>query len=168
MKKTLSHEMGLNEEDSPSVHLHEGIAPVAWIIVCGEGLHNLIDGLSIGAAFSETFIKGVSLSLAIICEEFPHKLGKLTLRNFYQVFFQVSIKRPCFNNSSKKGDFAVLLASGMSFKVAICTNFLTSSFIYIGVIVGILVGENLDANKWIYAVAGGMFAYIAICDMVRG
>ena len=76
------------------------IAPVAWIIICGEGLHNLIgsifsmknlnnpniliknflmnlDGLSIGAAFTESFIKGASISLAIICEEFPHKIGKI-------------------------------------------------------------------------------------------
>lgn len=61
--------------------LEHTIAPVAWIIICGEGLHNLIDGLSIGAAFSETILKGLSLSLAIICEEFPHKLG-LKLKNF--------------------------------------------------------------------------------------
>ena len=53
----------------------DSIAPVAWIIICSEGLHNFIDGLSIGAAFTETALKGFSLSLAIICEEFPHKLG---------------------------------------------------------------------------------------------
>jgi zinc transporter ZupT len=41
----------------------------------GEALHNSVDGLSIGAAFSENIIQGFSLALAIICEEFPHKIG---------------------------------------------------------------------------------------------
>ena len=62
-----------------SGHCHDpsSIAPVAWIIICSESLHNLIDGLSIGAAFTESALRGFSLSLAIICEEFPHKLGKI-------------------------------------------------------------------------------------------
>ena len=80
MSKTLgsiSHEInraGLNHSE-----LTQTIAPVAWIIIFGEGLHNLIDGLSIGAAFTDSILKGLSLSLAIICEEFPHKLGKIKI-----------------------------------------------------------------------------------------
>ena len=46
------------------------------MIIFGDGLHNFIDGLSIGAAFTESVLKGVSISLAVICEEFPHELGK--------------------------------------------------------------------------------------------
>jgi zinc transporter ZupT len=115
------------------------VAPVAYIIVCGEALHNLLDGLSIGAAFSETFLKGASLSLAIICEEFPHKLG----------------------------DFAILLASGLSFKKALLLNFLASALIFIGVALGITLGENLKVNQWIYAFAAGMFLYVSVCDMVN-
>jgi zinc transporter ZupT len=64
------------------------------------------------------------------------------------------------------GDFAILLAAGMSFKAALLCNFLNSCFIYIGVAAGIILGENLHANQWIYAIAGGMFLYIAVCDMV--
>lgn len=65
-----------------------------------------------------------------------------------------------------KGDFAILLAAGMRFRVALFSNFLASCFIYIGVVLGIVLGENFDVNKWIYAIAAGMFIYIAICDMV--
>lgn len=80
-------------------HSHHGlddgdqivIAPVAWIIICSEGLHNFIDGLSIGAAFTETILKGFSLSLAIVCEEFPHKLGK------YSTFFVLTKSKFFFN-----------------------------------------------------------------------
>ena len=54
----------------------------------------------------------------------------------------------------------------MSFKMALICNLITSAIIYIGVVLGILVGENLDVNEWIYAIAAGMFIYIAVCDMV--
>lgn len=54
----------------------------------------------------------------------------------------------------------------MSFKTALFCNFLSSSLIYIGVAIGILVGENLGINTWIYAIAAGMFIYIGVCDMI--
>ena len=64
------------------------IATVAWMIIFGDGVHNFIDGLSIGAAFSESILTGISISAAVLCEEFPHELG----------------------------DFAVLLKSGMNMR----------------------------------------------------
>ena len=37
------------------------IATVAWMIIFGDGIHNFIDGLSIGAAFSESILTGLSV-----------------------------------------------------------------------------------------------------------
>ena len=54
------------------------IATVAWMIIIGDGLHNFIDGLAIGASFSSSVVIGISTSLAVICEELPHELGKPT------------------------------------------------------------------------------------------
>ena len=51
------------------------VAPVAWMIIIGDGLHNFIDGLAIGASFSGSTLVGISTSLAIFCEELPHELG---------------------------------------------------------------------------------------------
>ena len=45
------------------------------MIIFGDGIHNFIDGLSIGAAFSESILTGISVSVAVLCEEFPHELG---------------------------------------------------------------------------------------------
>lgn len=45
------------------------------MVIFGDGLHNFIDGLSIGAAFNESILTGVSISVAVVCEEFPHELG---------------------------------------------------------------------------------------------
>jgi len=113
------------------------IATVAWMIIFGDGIHNFIDGLSIGAAFSESILTGISVSVAVLCEEFPHELG----------------------------DFAVLLNSGMTMRQAMMYNFLSACTCYLGLIIGILLGE-LDANYYIFALAGGMFLYISLVDMV--
>ena len=79
------------------------IATVAWMIIFGDGIHNFIDGLSIGAAFSDSILTGISVSVAVLCEEFPHELG----------------------------DFAVLLNAGMSMK-QVSLIFLVSPFHLIG------------------------------------
>lgn len=114
------------------------VAPVAYMIVFGDAVHNFIDGLSIGAAFSEKTLLGVSVALAVFCEELPHELG----------------------------DFAILLNSGLSTRRALCYNFLSSISCYVGLVIGIVLGENTTANHWIFAIAGGMFLYISLTDML--
>ena len=97
-------------ENVRSLSHHSGnkIATVAWMIIFGDGIHNFIDGLSIGAAFSESILTGMSVSLAVLCEEFPHELG----------------------------DFAVLLNSGMTVRQAMMYNFLSACTCYLGLVIG--------------------------------
>nr|KAG5694175.1 hypothetical protein BaRGS_016021 [Batillaria attramentaria] len=64
------------QEPSPAPPPPTQVAPVAYMIVFGDALHNFIDGLSIGAAFSDNILLGVSVSVAVMCEELPHELGK--------------------------------------------------------------------------------------------
>lgn len=64
------------------------------------------------------------------------------------------------------GDFAVLLNAGMSYKMAMGFNFLSACSCYLGLVIGLLLGYTTSAVKWIYALAGGMFIYIALVDMV--
>lgn len=112
------------------------IKTVAWMITLSDGLHNFIDGLAIGASFTVSVLTGFSTSTAIVCEEFPHELG----------------------------DFVILLNAGMSVPQAIFFNLLSSSLCYIGLVFGILLGSNFAPNA-IFAIAGGMFLYIALADM---
>lgn len=49
------------------------------MIMIGDALHNFVDGISIGAAFTEDTYLGISVSLAVVCEELPHELGNWTL-----------------------------------------------------------------------------------------
>ena len=45
-------------------------------------------------------------------------------------------------------------------------NFLSACTCYLGLILGILIGETHMGNQYIFALAGGMFLYIALVDMV--
>ncbi|XP_078522432.1 metal cation symporter ZIP14-like isoform X1 [Lissotriton helveticus] len=115
---------------------YSDIATLAWMITLSDGLHNFIDGLAIGASFTVSVFQGVSTSVAILCEEFPHELG----------------------------DFVILLNSGMSIQQALFFNFISACCCYLGLAFGILAGSHFSAN-WIFALAGGMFLYIALADM---
>uniref|UniRef100_A0A3B5BGR6 Solute carrier family 39 member 8 n=1 Tax=Stegastes partitus TaxID=144197 RepID=A0A3B5BGR6_9TELE len=112
------------------------VKTVAWMVTLSDALHNFIDGLAIGASFTVSVLTGFSTSIAIVCEEFPHELG----------------------------DFVILLNAGMSVPQAIFFNLLSAVSCYIGLVFGILLGSNFAPNA-IFAIAGGMFLYIALADM---
>uniref|UniRef100_A0A8D0RDB8 Metal cation symporter ZIP14 n=1 Tax=Sus scrofa TaxID=9823 RepID=A0A8D0RDB8_PIG len=115
---------------------YSDIGTLAWMITLSDGLHNFIDGLAIGASFTVSVFQGISTSVAILCEEFPHELG----------------------------DFVILLNAGMSIQQALFFNFLSACCCYVGLAFGILAGSHFSAN-WIFALAGGMFLYISLADM---
>ncbi|OQV21611.1 Zinc transporter ZIP12 [Hypsibius exemplaris] len=115
-----------------------GMAPLAWMILLGDSLHNFGDGLTIAAAFSIDVSSGISTTIAIFCHEVPHELG----------------------------DFAILLSTGMSFRKAMALNFLTAIACLSGFYIGIPIAQDEDARHWIFTVAAGMFLYVALTDML--
>uniref|UniRef100_A0A915LFD1 Uncharacterized protein n=3 Tax=Meloidogyne TaxID=189290 RepID=A0A915LFD1_MELJA len=115
------------------------IATVAWMIILGDGLHNFIDGVTIGASFSESLLSGISVSVAVLCEEFPHELG----------------------------DVAILLDSGMTMRQALFYNLLSALTCYIGFIIGVLIGNITHTfAAYTFGFAGGMFLYISLGCMM--
>ncbi|NXS74792.1 S39A6 protein, partial [Pandion haliaetus] len=52
---------------------------VVWMVVLGDGIHNLTDGLAIGAASSHSLSSGLSTALPGRCHELPHELGDLAM-----------------------------------------------------------------------------------------
>ena len=64
------------------------------------------------------------------------------------------------------GDFAILLNAGMSYKMAMAFNFLSACSCFLGLVVGLVLGTKTSAVEWIYPLAGGMFVYISLVDMV--
>ncbi|KFV03700.1 Zinc transporter ZIP14, partial [Pterocles gutturalis] len=109
---------------------YSDIGTLAWMITLSDGLHNFIDGMAIGASFTVSVFQGISTSVAILCEEFPHELG----------------------------------VAGMTIRQALFFNFISACCCYVGLAFGIVAGSHFSAN-WIFALAGGMFLYIALADM---
>ncbi|VVC25735.1 Hypothetical protein CINCED_3A000551 [Cinara cedri] len=126
-----SHKMNTKSNDDKSP-----ISTLALLVLFGDSLHNVIDGMSIGAAFSENVTTGISISIAIACEEFPHEIG----------------------------DFAILIQSGMSFRRALCFNFLSACTAFIGFIIGICLG-NMEYSGFVFSFAGGLFLFITLTHL---
>lgn len=55
----------------------------------------------------------------------------------------------------------------MSVKMALVANFLSALSCYIGLAIGISVGQQADVRFWIFAIAAGIFLYVSLVDMVR-
>ncbi|CAG7690011.1 unnamed protein product [Allacma fusca] len=136
------YRMGSNElpEQSP-IKFQEGslalVSTQAWMIIVGDSFLDFVDGLSIGTAFHDSILTGFSISLGILLEEFPHELG----------------------------EFAVLLNAGLSFRQAFFFKLISSCSTYFGLCVGVYLG-GVEAGHYVFALAAGMFLYIALVDMV--
>ncbi|RVE54154.1 hypothetical protein evm_001277 [Chilo suppressalis] len=132
-------ELGAMMPGAPPPPVERPMSSTALMVIVGDGLHNLTDGLAIGAAFSGDPVTGFATALAVFCHELPHELG----------------------------DFAVLLRSGMTIKRALYYNLLSSVLSFMGMAGGIWLAEDHEsASQWIYAATAGTFFYIALADLV--
>lgn len=122
-------------------HEHQGGSGtnIAWMVLLGDGLHNLTDGLALGAAFSAGFSSGLSTTLAVFCHELPHELG----------------------------DFAMLLQAGLSFRRLLLLSLVSGALGLGGAALG--VGLSLGPvplTPWVFGVTAGVFLYVALVDML--
>jgi len=135
------HEVLHHGHSHAHAHLHsapKNISSVAWMVIFGDGFHNLADGLAIGAAFADGFMSGFSTSLAVLCHELPHEIG----------------------------DFALLLKAGMSIKQAVFYNVVSSFLAFIGMVAGLLLGTINNFSPWMFTATAGIFLYVALVDMM--
>lgn len=127
------------------------------MIMIGDVIHNMFDGLAIGISYSTGgitgglffclivfmnfdllffFLLGLSTSLAILFHELPHELG----------------------------DFSIALSSGMSRYNAYLWNMAASFVGMVGCVVGLLLG-TLEVS-WLSAAVAGTFIYVSLVNMV--
>jgi len=117
----------------------EHFRPVASMNLGGDGLHNLVDGLLIGATFLVGIPVGLSTALAVLAHEIPQEIG----------------------------DFAILLHGGYSVKKALFYNFLSALTAMLGVLLSLLLGPVLKGYDVIVtAITAGGFIYIAGSDLI--
>ena len=111
------------------------------MILIGDGMHNLVDGVLIAAAFLTDIHLGVVTSLAVAAHEIPQEVG----------------------------DFAILLHSGLSRTWAFIMNMLSSLTTVIGGIVAYYSLQGIQAIvPYILAIAASSFIYIAVADLIPG
>lgn len=120
-------------------HHRPRLSPVAFMVIIGDGLHNITDGMAIGAAFGTDPITGMATAFAVLCHELPHELG----------------------------DFALLLQTGVSIRRAVVLNIISSILSFMGMIFGLVIaGVHSGFVRWIYAGTAGTFLYIALADLI--
>jgi len=119
---------------------HEDHAhPMAAVNIFGNIVHNLIDGMLIGASYLANIPLGIATTVAILLHEIPQEMG----------------------------NFAVLIHSGYRMKKAIAINFLSALVAFLGVALALVVGKYAaNFTLFLVPVTAGGFLYIAGSDLI--
>jgi zinc and cadmium transporter len=116
-------------------HLH----PMVTLNLIGDSVHNLIDGMMIGASYIVSIPLGITTTLAILLHEIPQEIG----------------------------DFGVLVHGGLSVKKAIAFNFLSALVAFVGALISLLIGPHLVGYSLaLVPITAGGFLYIAGSDLI--
>jgi zinc and cadmium transporter len=111
------------------------------LVLVGDALHNVLDGVLIAAAFLTDVHLGIVTTVAIAAHEIPQEVG----------------------------NFAVLLHSGVSRGRALALNLLTSLTAVIGGVVGFFALETaVRLLPFALAVAASSLLYVAVADLIPG
>ncbi len=120
-------------------HSKEHPHPFAVMNLVGDGVHNFIDGIVVGASYLASVPVGIATTIAVFLHEIPQEIG----------------------------DFGVLLHGGFSKGRALFLNFLLALTALLGVIVVFVLGAWIDGIlPFAIAFAGGAFLYIAGSDLI--
>jgi len=131
------------QHDPGHDHQHESARKKASgsLVLVGDALHNMLDGVLIAAAFLTDVHLGIVTAVAIMAHEIPQEVG----------------------------NFAVLLHSGMSRGRALGLNLLTSLTAVIGGVIGYFALETaVRILPFALAVAASSLLYVAVADLIPG
>ncbi len=119
-------------------HATESSEHIGKMVIFGDGIHNLIDGIVITASFMTSVPLGIATTIAVLFHEIPQEIS----------------------------DFAILLHSGFSRAKALILNFSSALVSLLGVIV-VLLAKDVDGFLILAnAFTAGAFIYIAASDLV--
>jgi zinc and cadmium transporter len=122
-------------------HCHKGQCKVhtfGYMNLCGDAVHNFIDGLILAATFIADARLGVITTLAIALHEIPQEIG----------------------------DFGVLLYAGFKKEKALAANFLVALTVVLGGVVGYFLSSLDRFVVYLLPFAAGGFIYIAASDLM--
>jgi zinc and cadmium transporter len=111
--------------------------PLTYLVLIGDGLHNLLGGLAVGTAFVTDVRLGIGAWVAAAAHEVPQELG----------------------------DFGVLVHGGWNRRRALLYNLLSASTFLVGSILAYAASARIDVS-FLLPFAAGNFVYIAASDLV--
>ena len=139
LERSLSWFHHHHEEAHEKETSNNGIRRTASLIVIGDTLHNLIDGIAIGAAFIVSPAAGLITTVAVAAHEVPQEIG----------------------------DFSMLIAKGMKKRNILLVNLLGAVVTVIGALAIYGIGGQLPfAESTLLGVTAGFFIYIAASDII--
>jgi zinc and cadmium transporter len=121
-------------------HCHRPVsahAPLGYLILAADGLHNFLGGLAVGAAFVVDLRVGIVTWLVAAAHEVPQELG----------------------------DFGILVHSGWKTRTALVYNVASALTFLVGGIVAYSLSDFVDVAL-LLPFAAGNFVYIAAADLV--
>lgn len=122
-------------------HCHHATAecrqPLTYLVLIGDGLHNLLGGVAVAGTFLIDIRLGITTWLAAAAHEVPQELG----------------------------DFGVLVHGGWPKRRALLFNVLSASTFLLGGILAYVASLRLDVSTLV-AFAAGNFLYIGASDLV--
>ena len=120
-------------------HSLNPVHPVAYVNLVSDGVHNLLDGLIIGASYLVSVPIGIATTLAVALHEVPQE----------------------------QGDFGILVHAGFTPRRALLMNFLSAILAFVGVVVSLAIGPNVtDYTLFMLPLTAGGFIYIAGSDLI--
>jgi len=129
------------EAHTPDHHQVKSDQAAGIFILIGDGLHNMVDGVLIAAAFMTDIHLGIVTSLAVAAHEIPQEVG----------------------------DFAILLHSGFPRGKAFVFNIISSITTIIGALAAYYGLRGLESLlPYVLAIAASSFIYIAVADLIPG
>ena len=117
----------------PSQH----VRPLGPLLLIGDGAHNLLGGLAIGAIFLVDIRAGIAAWVAAAMHEIPQEIG----------------------------DFGAIVHAGYSKKRALLYNFISALTFPLGGVIAWAAGQHMDIH-FLIALGAGNFLYIAGADML--
>lgn len=120
-------------------HANHKIQPMGYKVLIADGVHNLIDGIVIGAAFLISPGLGLTTTVAVLLHEIPQEIA----------------------------DFGILLYAGFTRTRAVMLNFASALLAIIGVITALTIGARVETfTPAMLAMTAGMFIYLAGTDLI--
>jgi zinc transporter ZupT len=66
----------------------------------------------------------------------------------------------------KKGDFALLVRAGMTPFQALFYNYLSGNAAFVGCVIGIYYGDNIQSARWIFSISAGTTLFLSLGVLV--